>query len=109
MSALRQSPGVKRSTGTYPSVRNLKPGADIPIKGGPVAAARFPCFGGTMAVKIQAIKNGPLKVDGDFSVHNSDGTLAPHQGTSAALCRCGHSTNKPYCDGAHKKAEFDAD
>jgi CDGSH-type Zn-finger protein len=61
-----------------------------------------------MVVKIETVKNGPLKVEGDFSVHNSDDSLAPHKGTTAYLCRCGHSSNKPFCDGAHKKAEFAA-
>jgi CDGSH-type Zn-finger protein len=62
-----------------------------------------------MPVKIQATPNGPLKVEGDFSIHNPDSSLAPHQGQTAYLCRCGQSSNKPFCDGAHKKAEFVAD
>ncbi len=62
-----------------------------------------------MSVKIQTTPNGPLKVEGDFSVHNSDGSLAPHQGQTAHLCRCGKSLNKPFCDGSHKAADFKAE
>jgi CDGSH-type Zn-finger protein len=62
-----------------------------------------------MTVKIQATPNGPLKVEGDFSVHNADSSLAPHTGQTAFLCRCGKSSNKPFCDGSHKKAEFVGD
>ena len=62
-----------------------------------------------MTVKIQATKNGPLKVEGDFEVTKADGSVAPHNGQAAYLCRCGHSSNKPFCDGAHKKAEFAGD
>jgi CDGSH-type Zn-finger protein len=57
-------------------------------------------------VKIQATPNGPLKVEGDFTVQKADGSLAPHKDQTAYLCRCGQSTNQPFCDGSHKKAEL---
>jgi CDGSH-type Zn-finger protein len=62
-----------------------------------------------MNVRIDIVKNGPLKVEGAFTVHKADGSVAPHTGEVAHLCRCGQSSTKPYCDGAHKKAEFKAD
>jgi len=43
---------------------------------------------------------GPLLLKGDFEVEG-DGTL-----TRIALCRCGESNSKPYCDGSHRKVEF---
>lgn len=61
-----------------------------------------------MSASIQPLANGPLKVDGDFKVLKADGTEAEHKQT-AYLCRCGHSSNKPFCDGAHKAKEFKAE
>ncbi len=46
-------------------------------------------------VKILANENGPNLVMVDGKV-------------STALCRCGHSKNKPFCDGSHRSAEFRA-
>jgi CDGSH-type Zn-finger protein len=56
-------------------------------------------------VKIQALKNGPLLVKGAVDVLDSNGE--PMQsGSQVALCRCGHSNKKPFCDGMHNKAGF---
>lgn len=49
--------------------------------------------------------DGPLLLSGDFEIRAPDGTLL-FAGQKAALCRCGHSANKPFCDGAHKRAGF---
>jgi len=62
--------------------------------------------GGPLVVK--RAKNGPLLVAGNFSIVAASGRRA-WQGTKAALCRCGHSQNKPFCDGAHKTAGFQAE
>ncbi len=56
-------------------------------------------------VNITALENGPLEVDGLCAVRNSDGTVAK-EGTKVFLCRCGHSTKKPMCDGSHKREGF---
>jgi CDGSH-type Zn-finger protein len=61
-----------------------------------------------MPTQIQHIPNGPLKIDGDFQLLKADGSEIEHQGGQAFLCRCGHSANKPFCDGSHKKAGFTA-
>lgn len=58
------------------------------------------------AVEIRPMPNGPLKLAGNVTVVGADGTR--WQGAKAALCRCGHSQNKPFCDGAHKAAGFEA-
>ena len=47
-------------------------------------------------IEIQVVENGPNLVMVDGKV-------------AAALCRCGHSSKKPYCDGAHRAAGFKAD
>lgn len=47
-------------------------------------------------------KNGPYKVQNVSKVVKSDGTEAEVKATMF-LCRCGHSANKPFCDGSHTK------
>jgi len=58
-------------------------------------------------VQIQVNAGGPYLVKGKVVVIDKDGTKTVKDGT-IALCRCGHSNNKPYCDGSHKNVEFDA-
>lgn len=53
--------------------------------------------------KINA--NGPLAVTGRVRVQDANGALL-YDGDKTWLCRCGHSANKPFCDGAHKAAGF---
>ncbi len=62
--------------------------------------------GGTL--KITKAPHGPLLLAGNFVIVASGGRVA-WQGTKAALCRCGKSANKPFCDGSHKAAGFTAD
>ncbi|MEM6994618.1 MAG: CDGSH iron-sulfur domain-containing protein [Myxococcota bacterium] len=52
--------------------------------------------------------NGPLLLSGNFTITTASGRVA-FRGTKAALCRCGQSKNKPFCDGAHKPAGFQAE
>ncbi len=49
--------------------------------------------------------NGPLLVKGDIEIRLPDGSSQSRSG-STALCRCGASGNKPFCDGSHKKIDF---
>lgn len=61
-------------------------------------------------VTIQLRANGSLKVTGSVEVLDADGTpFVLPEGSAIALCRCGHSQNKPFCDAAHKQACFVAD
>ncbi|MBN1236006.1 MAG: (4Fe-4S)-binding protein [Methanotrichaceae archaeon] len=56
--------------------------------------------------KVKVMKNGPLLVEGGCALMNSDGIeLAGHG--PYALCRCGSSQKKPFCDGNHTKLGFD--
>ena len=48
--------------------------------------------------------NGPLYIHGNVAVTLPDGSV--HEDTRVALCRCGASKNKPFCDNSHLKAEF---
>lgn len=52
---------------------------------------------------IQAYPNGPLIVRGDFEVQDHLGNPLPNARRTVALCRCGRSALKPFCDGTHKK------
>lgn len=56
--------------------------------------------------EVMALKNGPLLVKGDFEIKNSNGDTISCSG-STALCRCGESKKKPYCDGSHNAAGFE--
>jgi len=60
------------------------------------------------AVKIKAIKNGPLIVEGPVELYCSNGNLLK-ESSRLVLCRCGHSKNPPYCDGVHKEKGFKFD
>lgn len=62
--------------------------------------------GGRLSVK--PLPNGPLMVEGNLTIHAGSGRTA-WRGTRAALCRCGASGNKPFCDGSHTKAGFSSD
>jgi uncharacterized Fe-S cluster protein YjdI len=54
---------------------------------------------------IEVVENGPLLVHGRITVRSADGKLVrPPDRT--AMCRCGGSANKPYCDGTHRRNGF---
>lgn len=47
--------------------------------------------------------NGSLKVEGEFEIVDLEGNVYGLNGREViSLCRCGHSKNKPFCDGSHK-------
>jgi len=59
------------------------------------------------ATKITVNNNGSLRVEGDFAIHDAAGKEFGLGGrTVISLCRCGHSANKPFCDGSHKTNAF---
>lgn len=57
-----------------------------------------------MAITIKINDNGPLIVQGEFQLIDAQGNEVPVK--KAALCRCGGSTTKPFCDGTHSKIGF---
>jgi len=67
-------------------------------KSAPLAARNGP-------VAVTALKNGPLQLDGNLEIVSGTGHTLDRV-TQTYLCRCGHSKNKPYCDGSHRKAGF---
>jgi len=58
--------------------------------------------------KITVMPDGPLMLEGNLSVNKMSGENIK-DGEKLFLCRCGHSANKPFCDGSHKKADFKAE
>jgi CDGSH-type Zn-finger protein len=60
-------------------------------------------------VTIQAMDNGPLKVSGPITLLDGAGTARTVDREIVALCRCGASKNKPFCDASHKTLGFTAD
>ena len=59
--------------------------------------------GGKLSIK--PLTDGPLLIDGNLTIRAGSGRVA-WQGIQVALCRCGASHNKPFCDGSHKAAGF---
>lgn len=57
-------------------------------------------------VTIQAFKNGPFIVKGAVKVLDHEGNEFNPEGKAIALCRCGQSDNRPFCDGTHNKCGF---
>jgi CDGSH-type Zn-finger protein len=57
---------------------------------------------------ITPYRDGPLIVRGDFRLVDQDGAEIDPGRTTIALCRCGKSGIKPFCDGAHKRSGFSA-
>ncbi len=59
-------------------------------------------------IKIRARENGPYLVDGPAVLIDAGGNESSIEGKMVALCRCGGSQNKPFCDGTHRKIAFEA-
>ena len=62
-------------------------------------------------VTIRLRPNGPLVIDGPVTLidHLGQAFTPPSDKPLLALCRCGHSAKKPFCDGAHKTCGFVAE
>lgn len=68
-------------------------------------------------LKFTVARNGPLRIQGareliesgELRIEWSDGTpVEPANLNAFSICRCGASANKPFCDGTHTKAGFEA-
>jgi hypothetical protein len=81
------------------------------VDGCPSGALRWRRADGTSApvpetLEVEPMENGPLLVRGPIRVVRPDGTS--EELPRAAFCRCGHSGNKPFCDGSHREVGFRA-
>lgn len=61
------------------------------------------------SVEIVACPDGPLLVRGDFELTGAQGPTVDRGRRTVALCRCGLSVLKPFCDGTHKLTGFRTD
>ena len=62
-----------------------------------------------MATKVTIVNNGPLRIEGEFTIQDSEGNDYGLGGRSViSLCRCGLAENKPFCDGQHAAIGFQA-
>ncbi len=57
-------------------------------------------------VEMEVIAKGPIICKGTITLTLADGTVETREGNTA-LCRCGASSNKPLCDGSHRKVDFE--
>jgi CDGSH-type Zn-finger protein len=57
---------------------------------------------------ITPYRDGPLIVRGNFEITDIDGRVVDSDRTTVALCRCGRSALKPFCDGSHRLTGFHA-
>jgi CDGSH-type Zn-finger protein len=63
-----------------------------------------------MATKITVKNNGSIRVEGEFELFDLSGKKFDLNGrTSVSLCRCGHSKDKPFCDGSHREVGFESE
>lgn len=82
-----------------------------------IVAAVHKCPSGALTIKgeaveednttaVQVLVDGPVRVAGPCVITHANGREELRE-KDVFLCRCGHSSNKPFCDGAHKKAGFE--
>ncbi len=57
-------------------------------------------------IKIKVAENGPILIEVNKAVLHSKGKAEELPKKIIALCRCGQSSNKPFCDGTHKSCGF---
>ncbi|MEE8345950.1 MAG: CDGSH iron-sulfur domain-containing protein, partial [Dehalococcoidia bacterium] len=60
-------------------------------------------------VNIKVRVNGPYRIQGPVTLEDADGNKFELPGDVIALCRCGNSKNKPFCDGTHREIGFQAE
>lgn len=77
----------------------------------PSGALSYEVFGDEVKVdnsaitRIEVLEDGPLLIHGHLAISNKN-LISESKNTKTAFCRCGHSQNKPYCDGSHVKKGF---
>jgi CDGSH-type Zn-finger protein/truncated hemoglobin YjbI len=103
------TPGAGRADDIIAAVRACPSGA-LSFAVDDIEQRAVADFHGTREPAIEVSKDGPYRVTGGLSLADANGgDIARAQGSSRehyALCRCGHSQNKPFCSGMHWYVEF---
>ena len=96
---------MSRSEPDLPEDDGLPPGLPDDVR---AALAEQPDPRGRSGATITPYRDGPLIIRGDFRLVDQDGAEIDPGRATIALCRCGKSGIKPFCDGAHKRSGFSA-
>lgn len=80
-------------------------GAGFVASGEPAVITSQPLAARNGPLSVTALPNGPLLLSGNLEICSGTGKTI-NRVTKTALCRCGQSANKPYCDGTHTKVGF---
>jgi CDGSH-type Zn-finger protein len=62
-----------------------------------------------LKTRVTPYRNGPYLIRGPFSLTDQEGNQIEVNRPVVALCRCGRSQNRPFCDGTHKTIGFQAE
>ena len=87
--------------GMHRKARFAATGEPTPQKSEPLPVRNGP-------LNVTPTLNGPLHVEGALEICSASGRTITRT-TETWLCRCGHSKDKPFCDGSHEAAGFIAD
>jgi CDGSH-type Zn-finger protein len=79
--------------------------AGFEATGEPATQASEPLASRSGPLHVRPLPNGPLLVEGNLEICTGTGRTI-NRVTKTALCRCGRSSNRPYCDGTHAKVGF---
>ncbi|MCX6286369.1 MAG: (4Fe-4S)-binding protein [Bacteroidetes bacterium] len=74
--------------------------------GNALSRAEKAASGKSPETKIQILNNGPALIRGNYVITDADGKKIKVENEVAAICRCGSSKKKPFCDGTHHKIGF---
>lgn len=85
-------------------VEMLPPGAELETL--PPSGDLEPAESRTDPVTLRCYPDGPILVRGNFELIDRDCQQIPRNRSVLALCRCGGSAIKPFCDGTHKTTRF---
>ncbi len=96
---------VPNAQGAWIHPDRATPAAGFAASGEVNATASEPLAQRDGALNIDPIVDGPLHVTGNLEVLTGTGKTV-NRVNECWLCRCGHSKNRPYCDGSHRAAGF---
>lgn len=99
----KEKPWIKQENASIDELKGQIakcPSGALTWKEGMVAAAEV-----LELTSIRVLPNGPLMMNGTIQITQKDGSVQVKEGKTT-FCRCGASSNKPFCDGNHRNIEF---